>query len=155
DAVGTFIGAPVEMWLPERALPIDPRGGAQVLGRLAPSTSRSQAQAELQAVASRILHDRGETTVPWTIELVPGTLLHGGQRAGASVLFLILFAVVVLVLAVACANVANLLLAGILSRRRELGVRVAIGASRARIVQQLVVESGLVTLAGSFAGLLA
>jgi predicted permease len=118
--------------------------------RLKPGVSREQAQAAVVAVAKR-LDQAYPRRNPRNIRLVPGGSFPGGL-GDVRLLLGVLMSVVGLVLLVACANVANLLLARSAARQKELGIRVAIGASRARPIRQLLVESVSLSLAGGVGG---
>jgi predicted permease len=116
-----------------------------IVGRLAPGVSRAQAQAALAVWASRHRPSATGRVDPAAIRLEP---LGGavGVTLGGFARLLPLFVPFTLVLVVGCANVANLLLARAVTRQRELGIRLAIGASRSRVVRQLLIESALLTL---------
>ena len=160
-ATGSFLGAPVDVWVAlEPSLDLfgpdtandRTRRVLNLLGRLAPGATAPQAQGELDAAARELGRFRKEEKL--RLELGPGTLLHGGRRAMAAVFLGVVMALVALVLLVAAANVANLLLARALSRRREMAVRTALGAGRGRLIRQLVAESLLLAALGGAAGMI-
>ena len=123
----------------------------RVVGRLQPGVTRAQAQAEMDGIAARLREVHPATNRNAGVNVVD---LHT-QVTGASASTLwMLFAVVGCVLAVACGNVATLLLAGAVGRRRDLAIRAALGASRARLVRQLTTESLLLALGGAAIGLM-
>ena len=126
-----------------------------VVARLKPGVSRKQAQAGMDALINRIAPDYLGTNQKESIDLVAGSLLARPDVRGEvdSLAFLVM-ASVAMILLIACANVANLSLARSAVRRKEIGVRISLGASRGRVVQQLLTESLLVALLSGVAGLL-
>ena len=128
--------------------------GLEVFGRLKPGASPERAAGEVAAVAERFKQDHPEVYRPATGFQARTADVLTELTAGARGLLLILLGTTGLVLLIACANVANLTLARMLRRDRELAMRAALGADRWRLVRQLLTESTLLALAGGVVGLL-
>jgi macrolide transport system ATP-binding/permease protein len=161
---GTFVGWGMQFWVPASMEEIFEAGGykledrgarwIEAYVRLKPGVTREQAQQETSAVAKRLATDYPDTNRGYGMQLWPlwqtpfnnaGTLLPTLE---------IMLAVVFFVLLIACANVGNLLLVRSFARRHEMTVRLAIGASRWRLLKQLLTEGVILSAFGAAGGLL-
>ncbi|HLK65455.1 MAG TPA: ABC transporter permease [Bryobacteraceae bacterium] len=121
----------------------------RTVARLKPGVSTSAADADMQAIAAQLAQERPEDDYRWGVNIVP--LLEQTVGDSRSTL-LVLLGAVAFVLLIACANVANLLLMRGSARRREMTVRMALGAGRWRLLHQLIIESLLLSVSGGLMG---
>jgi putative ABC transport system permease protein len=143
-----------EIWRPARLNRASPARGMVVLrtlARLGPGVDLERARTAARTIANRLQQTYPEANQGVTFSLVP---LHEQIVGDIRTSLLVLVAAVGFVLLIACANVANLLLARASGRRREIAVRIALGARRSRVVQQLLTESLLLAGIGGVLGLL-
>jgi predicted permease len=144
DVWAPFIPSDAEKQRNARAL--------RVFGRLSDGAEHRQAQTEMHGIAQQVIAayaDRTEDLVSVRVETFADRFIGGAGRA----MFLTVMGAVVFVLLIACANVANLLLSRSTARAREIAVRMAIGATRWRVVRQLLLESLLLSVIGGTIGL--
>ncbi len=126
-----------------------------IIGRLKPGVSHDAANTAVQTIAQRLEEEYPEVNSNRSAEVTEFTQLFNPTAQGtATTMGWVLMGVVGLVLLIACANVANLLLARAATREKEIGVRLALGAGRHRLVRQLLTESVLLALLGAGLGLL-
>ena len=124
-----------------------------LLGRLAPAASVNQAQAELRTIARGLASQYPDSNKDRTVTVLDYLSARFAYSTADATLSLTLLGITGLVLLIACANVANLLLARGTGRAKEIAIRMAIGASRGALVRQLLTESLLLALAGGIAGI--
>jgi putative ABC transport system permease protein len=144
----------VEMWSPltldVRSLQSRPHRMYRVIGRLAPGATLAQAQSDMDAVARDIAKEHPEANAGWGVRLVPA---HEQVVGDIGKTLWVLFGAVVLVLLIACANIANLLLARSARAAKDFAIRASLGASRGVLVARSLVDSGLLAIMGAGAGL--
>lgn len=162
---GMALGANTDVWLPlmmqPQAIPrltsgvLNDRlaGWISIYGRLKPGVHIGQANAEVGAIARHLAQAYPKSNQGRGAEVAGEVGLYPDERANLRELFGLLFAAVGSLLLIACCNVANLFLAQAVARKREIAVRLALGAGRARVIRQLLTESLLLCLIAAAAGL--
>lgn len=161
---GTFVGRGMEYWVPLSMVDAFYAGGgkledrgarwAEAYVRLKPGVTRNQAQQEISAIAARLeaeypATNRGRSIKVWPLWQTPFN--HASELLS---IFEIMVVVTMFVLLIVCANVGNLLLVRSFVRRREMTVRLAVGAGRGRLLRQLVTEGLLLSACGAALGML-
>lgn len=162
---GVWLDEPIDLWLPiggyeelERGASVgklsDPAHGwlFWFVGRLSEGTQLANVQTNLDLLTTSLSAQSGED--PFALDLATGVGLRAGKRREVRLLLALLAGAALLVLIVACANVSSLTLAAVLARRREVGVRVALGADRPRLVRLMVIEGLLLGVMSGGLGLL-
>ena len=174
--LGMTVVAP-DVWVPASMVAaLNPESGGRLLvtrgadwmmlgGRLKPGVSRAQASAEIAAIGAALAREfpvnydflppgLGPTDLSFVWSAEPSSPIPAGLRVVVAGFLTVLMSIVSVVLVIACANLAGVLLARGVVRRREIAVRTAIGAGRGRVVRQLLTETTLLFAVGGLAGLL-
>jgi putative ABC transport system permease protein len=141
-------GRRAELYIPLRASNDEGRNYS-IIARMRPGSTPASAQAEMNVIAAQTAKERPQINAGWGATVVPLLEQTVGQIRPV---LLMLFAAVGFVLLIACSNVANLLLMRSARRGREMSIRIALGAGRARILQQLLIESVLLAAIGGALG---
>jgi len=157
---GPFVLSP-DVWVPLHATAVNDRGlftqrsAVWLMGiaRLAPGATLGAVQSQLNTITASLLREYPRANEGKGMRVAPASLFPGEMRGIVGGFLGVLFALAALVLIVASTNVAGMLLARAAARRREIAVRLAIGASRMQLIRQLVVESVLLFVAAGIAGI--
>ena len=163
---GLWVGFTVDVWVPASSMTyMDPsRSGLEVRsgrnflvkGRLQPGVTEEQAQARMDLMASNLAAAFPESNAERTFHVIPSNevRMHPNIDGYMVPVAALLMSVVGLLLLIVCSNLANLMIARALGRRREIAIRLAVGAGRGRLIRQLLTESLVLAAAGGALGLL-
>jgi predicted permease len=161
--LGTELAYAPEFWTPMMMSPvIEPGSGYLeqrrdnnlfVIGRLKPGVTKAQAEAALKILTDEMGKEYPKENAGRGIELIPPGLFIPSIRNAIFAFAVVLTVIGALVLLLACVNLANLLLARATERRKEIAIRLAVGASRARLIRQLLTESVMLSVLGGTAGI--
>lgn len=151
-----FVPFAMQTWIEPENNYLDRRGSQNIflIGRLKPGITTAQAEASLNILAAQLAKDFPNENEGLRLELNPPGFILPQIRNGMLGVSAALMAMVALVLLIACTNLANLLLARATERSKEIAIRLSIGASRPRIIRQLLTESVMLAVAGGFVGVL-
>jgi predicted permease len=162
--IGTEVAYAPEMWVPMMMGPVMEPGSKWleqrdsdnlfVVGRLKPGVTKAQAESSLQAITLQMASEHPTELAGRGLKLIPPGLFIPDIRDSVFAFAAVLTAVGALVLLLACVNLANLLLARSTERRKEIAIRLAVGASRGRLVRQLLTESAMLSLLGGAFGVM-
>jgi predicted permease len=143
----------VQLWIPNDVFPDQSGRSAHnysIFGRLKPGVTVARAQSDLDVVAARLAKQYADDKD----EGIRVTSLYDSLTGSIRPALYVLFSAVMLVLLIACVNISNLQLARAAARRKEMGMRTALGAGRGRLIRQLLTESALLAIVGGTVGLL-
>jgi len=146
-----FLNRVAEVFLPLPLNPNDHRHALRVIGRLRAGVAPQQAQAELMTIARQLEQSWPQSNAGWSARVVPLAEQHSSKVRRT---LLILQGAVAFVLLIACVNLANLVLTRVATRTKELAIRAALGAGKARLIRLFLTESLLLAMLGGLGGLL-